>query len=137
MALITCAECDHKISDQAASCPSCGAPQKPIGAVQVDPAQYPNRLNDFSYRIEKDKSISAVNSRGEPFRFRDWAAFWKAAGGKDVTPSTSVPAATTISPKPSKKVPLIVGGVIGVLVLLVIVGARVRTPERTRKILMQ
>jgi hypothetical protein len=26
MAIIACKECDHKISDQAASCPSCGAP---------------------------------------------------------------------------------------------------------------
>jgi hypothetical protein len=64
MALITCAECGHKISDQATSCPSCGAPQKPVGASPVDPVQYPNRLNDFFYRVEKDKSISAVNSRG-------------------------------------------------------------------------
>jgi hypothetical protein len=28
MALTTCIECGHKISDLAASCPSCGAPQK-------------------------------------------------------------------------------------------------------------
>jgi hypothetical protein len=110
MALIICAECGHKISDQATSCPSCGAPQKPIGAAQIDQAQYPNRLNDFWYRIEKDKSISAVNSRGE--------AFWKAAGGKDITPSPCVPATTRTSSKPS--VPLLI--VVGVLAVFVAIG---------------
>src|ERR1043166_8327169 len=29
MALTKCKECNHEISDQAQSCPSCGAPQKP------------------------------------------------------------------------------------------------------------
>jgi hypothetical protein len=29
MAMTKCKECNHEISDQATSCPSCGAPQKP------------------------------------------------------------------------------------------------------------
>ena len=29
MALTKCKECNHEISDQAQSCPNCGAPQKP------------------------------------------------------------------------------------------------------------
>jgi hypothetical protein len=123
MALITCAECGHKISDQAAVCPSCGAPQKPVVTAQIDPAQYPNRLNDFSYRIEKDKSILAVNSRGEPFRFTDWQAFWKAANGQGVMPPpiSPIPASIPAASPPARRFKYLVL-LVGILALLVIAG---------------
>ena len=35
MALITCAECGHNISDKAEACPSCGAKQKRRGAART------------------------------------------------------------------------------------------------------
>ena len=30
MALVTCKECGHQVSDRAAACPSCGAPIAPV-----------------------------------------------------------------------------------------------------------
>ena len=42
-------------------------------------AEFPNALNDYLYRVEKDGTVSAVNSRGERVQFGDWRSFWEAA----------------------------------------------------------
>jgi hypothetical protein len=42
-------------------------------------AEFPDVLNDYRYRVEKDRSVSAVNGLGEHIQFRDWKSFWKAA----------------------------------------------------------
>jgi hypothetical protein len=125
MALIACAECGHKISDQATSCPSCGAPQN----VPIDRTQYPQQLNEFSFRIEKDKSISAVSARGQSFRFRDWQAFWKAAGGQGPIPPPisaapiSAPSASR-PPRRFRRLALSVG-----VVVLLLIAAKILAPN--------
>lgn len=40
MALTTCKECDARISDQAASCPKCGAPQRGVVTTQQTAKRY-------------------------------------------------------------------------------------------------
>jgi len=47
MALIACSECGREISDQAASCPHCGAPR------QGEAAAKKKRLPGFEYRSER------------------------------------------------------------------------------------
>jgi len=42
-------------------------------------AEFPDQLNEYLYRIEKDGSVSAVNGRGERIQFNDWRSFWKTA----------------------------------------------------------
>lgn len=41
MALISCVECGHQVSDQAEACPNCGHPLKPRGAAPVPPIALP------------------------------------------------------------------------------------------------
>lgn len=43
MALINCTECGRQISDQAVSCPGCGAPVSAAIPVEVAPSAVPNR----------------------------------------------------------------------------------------------
>lgn len=40
MALKTCSECQAQISDQAASCPKCGAPQRGVVTTQLTAKRY-------------------------------------------------------------------------------------------------
>jgi hypothetical protein len=48
--------------------------------------EFPNALSNWRYRVEPDKSVTALNTEnGEQCRFPDWAAFWKRVG------STAVP----------------------------------------------
>jgi hypothetical protein len=47
------------------------------GDAQVN-AEFPNALNDYFYRVEKDGTVSAVNGRGERVQFGDWRSFWEA-----------------------------------------------------------
>ena len=42
-------------------------------------AEFPNKLNDYLYCVEKDGSVSAVNGLGKRSVFRDWESFRKAA----------------------------------------------------------
>ena len=51
---------------------------KPDAAVN---AEFPNALNNYLYRVEKDGTVSAVNSLGERIQFRNWKSFWEAAHG--------------------------------------------------------
>jgi hypothetical protein len=44
MALIHCSECNHSISERAATCPNCGAPNMPLGAALMP--QQPTRQAD-------------------------------------------------------------------------------------------
>jgi len=40
--------------------------------------EFPNALSNWRYRVEPDKSVTALNTEnGEQCRFPDWAAFWK------------------------------------------------------------
>jgi hypothetical protein len=97
MSLIPCRECGHQISDKADSCSSCGAPSRPL----VDREKYPDQLNGYFYRVEKDRSVSAVSPNGEVVGFRDWQAFWDAAGGSD----NLLHVAATGTNVPEKKAP--------------------------------
>ena len=106
MALIKCPECQEEISDQAAACPHCGYPiatrvdaekvvrsaerQEPSSGASPSGTQaqssadcetYPDSLNGYLYRVEKDRSVSALDPSGEEVRFPDWQTFWDAAGG--------------------------------------------------------
>jgi len=45
-------------------------------------AEYPNELHRHQFRVEKDGSISAVNSEGERLTFRDWQSFSDVASGR-------------------------------------------------------
>jgi hypothetical protein len=42
-------------------------------------AEFPNALNDYLYRVEKDGTVAAVNSLGEHIQFGNWKSFWEAA----------------------------------------------------------
>jgi YidC/Oxa1 family membrane protein insertase len=42
-------------------------------------AEFPNALNNYLYRVEKDGTVSAVNGLGERVQFRNWRSFWEAA----------------------------------------------------------
>ncbi len=43
-------------------------------------AEFPDELNGYLYRVEKNGSVSAVDRRGERIQFNDWRSFWKIAG---------------------------------------------------------
>ena len=42
-------------------------------------AEFSNELNGYLYRVEKDKTVFAVNALGKHTRFRNWREFWDAA----------------------------------------------------------
>lgn len=50
MALINCRECGKQISDQAASCPHCGAPLKATPAPQQNTA--PQQAVDYQQQVQ-------------------------------------------------------------------------------------
>jgi hypothetical protein len=92
----TCPTCAERIKAAALVCHFCGhkfAPEELAAqhdavlaeqrlAAQLHAAakaEFPDELNDYLYRVEKDGSVSAVNRRGEHIRFHDWQSFWKAA----------------------------------------------------------
>ena len=59
---------------------------KMTSTIQVKPdaavnAEFPNALNGYLYRVEKDGTVSTVNSLGERIQFRNWKSFWEAAHG--------------------------------------------------------
>jgi hypothetical protein len=41
--------------------------------------EFPNELNGYLYRVEKDKTVSTVDALGKRIQFRNWREFWDAA----------------------------------------------------------
>jgi hypothetical protein len=42
-------------------------------------AEFPEELNEYLYRIERDGSVSAVDNRGNRVQFRSWVSFRETA----------------------------------------------------------
>jgi RNA polymerase subunit RPABC4/transcription elongation factor Spt4 len=115
MSLIACRECGHQISDKANSCPSCGAPFR---------EKYPDQLNGYFYRVEKDRSVLAVAPSGQIVQFRDWQTFWNAAGGGDgINVSPDSDPGNIVRPPKRHTARNAVLAVISLLALLAVVGA--------------
>jgi hypothetical protein len=86
----TCPMCAERIKAAALVCHFCGhkfssdelAQQQRDAAGLAEQyhakAEFPDELNDYRYRVEKDGSVSAVNSRGARVQFSDWNSFWTA-----------------------------------------------------------
>ncbi len=88
MPLITCPVCEHRVSDQARACPSCGhpiaegsAPLAPIAANRLDGEIA--RYVEAGYRITERTPTSAQLVRPKTFSFV-WAFLWFLALGVGV-----------------------------------------------------
>ncbi len=57
MALIKCPECGKEISDQAASCPNCGAPISRIGGTKISPNQQKQNINSDTNYPKKNSGL--------------------------------------------------------------------------------
>jgi hypothetical protein len=88
----TCPMCAERIKAAALVCHFCGhkfAPEE-AAKLQIDAdrlaaqrhaamAEFPDVLNDYRYRVEKNGSVSTIDGRGARINFQDWESFWKAA----------------------------------------------------------
>jgi hypothetical protein len=97
MAIIVCRECDHRVSDQAASCPSCGAPI----AAGIDASQQQQRrivvavigaaalvLIGAVYWFDVRRPSSPSSARSEAFSRTDQSSSLESRGDVPVTPRT-------------------------------------------------
>ena len=84
----TCPICAERIKWAALICHYCGheftleelsAQTAELRRVNELRTEFPNQLGDFSYRVENDKSVSAIDRNGNPIDFRDWQSFWRAS----------------------------------------------------------
>ena len=80
----TCPTCAERIKAAAFVCHFCGHKftSEEVSAAQrrnAARADFPDELNEYLYRIEKDGRVSAANGRGERIQFNDWRSFWKTA----------------------------------------------------------
>ncbi len=74
----TCPQCAEQVKMEALVCHFCGYKFTPEDAQRM--AEFPHQLGDYRYRIAKnDRSVLAVNCRGERIKFHDWESFWKTA----------------------------------------------------------
>jgi hypothetical protein len=53
-------------------------------------AEFPGTLSGYRFRVEKNGSVSAVNSVGGRSHFSDWASFWNTAAGNSAANSISI-----------------------------------------------
>jgi hypothetical protein len=61
-----------------------------VDASNAASAEFPGTLGGYRFRVEKNGSVSAVNSVGGRSRFPDWASFWNTAAGNSAANSISI-----------------------------------------------
>lgn len=130
----TCPICAERIKWAALICHYCGHEFTPeelsaqtaeLRRVNELRTEFPNQLGDYSYRVENDKSVSAIDRNGNPINFGDWQSFWRTSQISSSGPSppplprTQKPVAVAAGNRPPWPMITILGFV-GAIVLAVL-----------------
>lgn len=109
----TCSICAERIKASALVCHFCGHKFTPedlsaeLQRLNSLRTEFPNELGDYLYRVERDKTVSAIDRNGNPSNFRDWRSFWDASqtrlAGRSSPPlpRTQKPVAVVAGNRPS------------------------------------